>query len=226
MNGATVVRTGEFIGQPPDSRIADKPGLKTGSITMLQRLIALAAVAFFVAACETASQTSTDSAGESSSSTASSSASTSSSSGSSGSSSSGSSGSSSSSSSGTASSSSAAVDSAADKLAAVGNTVYFGYDSAVLDGNSQATLFRQAAFLKGNPSLTVTIEGHCDERGTREYNLALGERRAAAARDYLLAQGVDPARIRVISYGKERPVAAGSNETSWSKNRRAATVLN
>ncbi len=185
---------------------------------MLQRLIALAAVAFFVAACETASQTSTDSAGESSSSTASSSASTSSSSGSSGSSSS--------SSSGTASSSSAAVDSVADKLAAVGNTVYFGYDSAVLDGNSQATLFRQAAFLKGNPSLTVTIEGHCDERGTREYNLALGERRAAAARDYLLAQGVDPARIRVISYGKERPVAAGSNETSWSKNRRAATVLN
>ena len=194
---------------------------------MLQRLIALAAVAFFVAACETASQTSTDSAGESSSSTASSSASTSSSSGSSGSSSSSSpSSSSSSSSSGTASSSSAAVDSAADKLAAVGNTVYFGYDSAVLDGNSQATLFRQAAFLKGNPSLTVTIEGHCDERGTREYNLALGERRAAAARDYLLAQGVDPARIRVISYGKERPVAAGSNETSWSKNRRAATVLN
>ena len=197
---------------------------------MLQRLIALAAVAFFVAACETASQTSTDSAGESSSSTASSSASTSSSSGSSGSSGSSSSpsssSSSSSSSSGTASSSSAAVDSAADKLAAVGNTVYFGYDSAVLDGNSQATLFRQAAFLKGNPSLTVTIEGHCDERGTREYNLALGERRAAAARDYLLAQGVDPARIRVISYGKERPIAAGSNETSWSKNRRAATVLN
>jgi len=197
---------------------------------MLQRLIALAAVAFFVAACETASQTSTDSAGESSSSTASSSASTSSSSGSSGSSGSSSSSSSSSSpsssSSGAASSSSGVVDSAADKLAAVGNTVYFGYDSAVLDGNSQATLFRQAAFLKGNPSLTVTIEGHCDERGTREYNLALGERRAAAARDYLLAQGIDPARIRVISYGKERPVAAGSNETSWSKNRRAATVLN
>ena len=182
---------------------------------MLQRLIALAAVAFFVAACETASQTSTDSAGESSSSTASSSASTSSSSGTSGSSSSS-----------ATSSSAGGVDSVEDKLAAVGNTVYFGYDSAVLDGNSQATLYRQAAFLKGNPSLTVTIEGHCDERGTREYNLALGERRAAAARDYLLAQGVDPARIRVISYGKERPVAAGSNETSWSKNRRAATVLN
>ncbi len=84
---------------------------------------------------------------------------------------------------------------------------------------------RQAGFLRGNPSLTVTIEGHCDERGTREYNLALGERRATAARDYLLAQGVDPARIRVISYGKDRPLAAGSTEQSWSKTRRAAPVL-
>ena len=191
---------------------------------MLQRLIALAAVAFFVAACETASQTSTDSAGESSSSTASSSASTSSSSGSSGSS--GSSSSSSSSSSGAASSSSAAVDSAADKLAAVGNTVYFDYDSALVDGNAQATLFRQAAFLKANPSLTVTIEGHCDERGTREYNLALAERRATAVRDYLVAKGINSARVRTVSYGKERPAVSGSDEASWAKNRRAATVLN
>ena len=193
---------------------------------MLQRLIALAAVAFFVAACETASQTSTDSAGESSSSTASSSASTtSSSSGSSGSSGS----SSSSSSSSSAASSSSAPDpraSAEEALAKIGNTVYCGYDSSALSDDAQATLSRQAGFLKGNPALTVTIEGHCDERGTREYNLALGERRAAATRDYLLAQGINPARIRVISYGKERPVASGSNETSWSKNRRAATVLN
>ena len=193
---------------------------------MLQRLIALAAVAFFVAACETASQTSTDSAGESSSSTASSSASTtSSSSGSSGSSGS----SSSSSSSSSAASSSSAPDpraSAEEALAKIGNTVYFGYDSSALSDDAQATLSRQAGFLKGNPALTVTIEGHCDERGTREYNLALGERRAAATRDYLLAQGINPARIRVISYGKERPVASGSNETSWSKNRRAATILN
>ncbi|MEC7210916.1 MAG: peptidoglycan-associated lipoprotein Pal [Pseudomonadota bacterium] len=185
---------------------------------MLQRLIALAAVAFFVAACETASQTSTDSAGESSSSTASTSASTSSSSGSSGSSSS--------SSSSSASSAADAATSAEDALAKIGNTVYFGYDSSALSDDAQATLMRQAGFLRGNPSLTVTIEGHCDERGTREYNLALGERRATAARDYLLAQGVDPARIRVISYGKERPVASGSTEQSWSKNRRAATVLN
>ena len=188
---------------------------------MLQRLIALAAVAFFVAACETASQTSTDSAGESSSSTASTSASTTSTS------SSGSSGSSSSSSSSSsASSAAAAATSAEDALAKIGNTVYFGYDSSALSDDAQATLMRQAGFLRGNPSLTVTIEGHCDERGTREYNLALGERRATAARDYLLAQGVDPARIRVISCGKERPVASGSTEQSWSKNRRAATVLN
>ena len=191
---------------------------------MLHRLIALVAVAFFVAACETASQTATDSAGESSASTSSSTASTSSSSGSSGSSSSGSSSSSSSASS--SGSAAAASTSAEDALAAIGNTVYFDYDSSALSGNAQGTLLRQAGFLNANPSLTITIEGHCDERGTREYNLALGERRASAARDFLLAQGVDQARIKVISYGKERPVASGSTETSWSKNRRAATVLN
>ena len=191
---------------------------------MLQRLIALFAVAFFVAACETASQTSTDSAGDT---TASSTSSTASASGSSSTSSTASS-SSGSASSGSSSSGSAAgnMTSPADTLATIGNTVYFSYDSAALDGNSKGSLFRQAAFLNANPTLTVTIEGHCDERGTREYNLALGERRAAAARDYLLAQGVDPARIKVISYGKERPVMAGSNEESWAKNRRAATVLN
>ena len=191
---------------------------------MLQRLIALFAVAFFVAACETASQTSTDSAGDT---TASSTSSTASASGSSSTSSTASS-SSGSASSGSSSSGSVAgnITSAADTLATIGNTVYFSYDSAALDGNSKGSLFRQAAFLNANPALTVTIEGHCDERGTREYNLALGERRAAAARDYLLAQGVDPARIKVISYGKERPAMAGSNEESWAKNRRAATVLN
>jgi len=102
--------------------------------------------------------------------------------------------------------------------------VYFDYDSSALSGNAQGTLLRQAGFLNANPAVTITIEGHCDERGTREYNLALGERRASAARDFLLAQGVDQARIKVISYGKERPVASGSTETSWSKNRRAATV--
>ena len=184
---------------------------------MLHRLIALFAVAFFVAACETASQTSTDSAGDTTASSTSSTASAS------GSSSTASTASSASASSGSAAGS---TTSPADTLATIGNTVYFSYDSAALDGNSKGSLFRQAAFLNANPTLTVTIEGHCDERGTREYNLALGERRAAAARDYLLAQGVDPARIKVISYGKERPAMAGSNEESWAKNRRAATVLN
>ncbi|MAB18915.1 MAG: peptidoglycan-associated lipoprotein [SAR116 cluster bacterium] len=188
---------------------------------MLQRLIALFAVAFFVAACETASQTSTDSAGDT---TASSTSSTASASGSSSTASTASSGSASSGS--AAGSAGGSTTSPADTLATIGNTVYFSYDSAALDGNSKGSLFRQAAFLNANPTLTVTIEGHCDERGTREYNLALGERRAAAARDYLLAQGVDPARIKVISYGKERPAMAGSNEESWAKNRRAATVLN
>ena len=195
---------------------------------MLHRLIALVAVAFFIAACETASQTTTDSSGESSSSTAASSASTSSSSGSSGSSGSSSSSSSSSGGSASSSSSSGITDkaSAEDALAAIGNTVFFDYDSSALSADAEGTLMRQAAFLNANPALTVTLESHCDERGTREYNLALGERRGSAARDFLLAQGVDSARIRVVSYGKERPAAAGSNESSWAKNRRAATVIN
>ena len=197
---------------------------------MLHRLIALVAVAFFIAACETASQTTADSSGESSSSTAASSASTTASSGSSGSSGSSSS---SASSSGSASSSSSSSSSgmtdkasAEEALAAIGNTVYFAFDSSALNAETEGTLMRQAAFLSANPALTVTIEGHCDERGTREYNLALGERRATAARDFLLAQGVDSARIRTISYGKERPAVAGSNESAWAKNRRAATVIN
>ena len=77
-----------------------------------------------------------------------------------------------------------------------------------------------------NPSVKITIEGHCDERGTREYNLALGERRASASRDFLLAQGIDAARVRIVSYGKERPAVEGSNDSAWAKNRRSATVIN
>ena len=114
----------------------------------------------------------------------------------------------------------------AEKLAQVGNTVYFGFDSSELNGSAQATLDRQAAFLNVNPALVVIVEGHADERGTREYNLALGDRRAIAVRDYLLAKGLNSARIRTVSYGKERPAVSGSNEDSWEKNRRAATVLN
>jgi peptidoglycan-associated lipoprotein len=186
---------------------------------MFQRLIILFAATFFLAACETASQTAGDSSGDSTSSstTASSSASTS------GTGSASSSGSAASSSS---SSSSAASDDVDSKLAAVGNTVYFAFDSAALTSEAQGTLTRQAALLKMNPATTVTIEGHCDERGTREYNLALGERRASASRDFLLAQGIDAARVRIISYGKERPAVQGSNEEAWAKNRRAATIIN
>ena len=114
----------------------------------------------------------------------------------------------------------------AEKLAQVGNTVYFGFDSSELGGEARATLDRQAAFLNVNPTMIVIIEGHADERGTREYNLALGDRRAVAVRDYLLAKGLNAARVRTVSYGKERPAVSGSNEESWAKNRRAATVLN
>ena len=185
---------------------------------MVQRLIAIFSAAFLLAACETASTTSSDSASDSASSSAS------------GASSASASSSGSSSSSGTsASSSSTSSDDAmtpADKLARVGNTVYFDFDSAALSYDAQVILSRQHAFLQLNPEAVVVIEGHADERGTREYNLALGDRRASAARDYLLAKGIDAARIRTVSYGKERPAMSGSNETSWAKNRRAATVLN
>ena len=174
---------------------------------MFQRILALFAVAFFFAACETASNVSGDSASGSStgSSTGSATASAASSS---------------------SSTTAATQMSDAEKLAQVGNTVYFGFDSSELDGEAQATLDRQAAFLNVNPTMVVIIEGHADERGTREYNLALGDRRAVSVRDYLLAKGLNAARIRTVSYGKERPSVVGSNEDSWAKNRRAATVLN
>lgn len=184
---------------------------------MVQRLIAIFSAAFLLAACETASTTSSDSASDSASSSASGTSSASASS----------SDSSTSSSSASSSSSSAAnALTPAEKLAKVGNTVFFDFDSAALSYDAQVTLSRQAAFLQLNPEAVVVIEGHCDERGTREYNLALGDRRASAARDFLLAKGIDAARIRTVSYGKERPAMLGSNEEAWAKNRRAATVLN
>ena len=177
---------------------------------MFQRILAIFAVAFLFAACETASNVTGDSASGSSSSSATGSASAAASKPAEV----------------TSSSTSATQMSDSEKLAQVGNTIYFGFDSADLTGKAQATLDRQAAFLNVNPTLVVILEGHADERGTREYNLALGDRRATAARDYLLAKGLNSARIRTVSYGKERPAVSGSNEDSWEKNRRAATVLN
>ena len=111
-----------------------------------------------------------------------------------------------------------AKQTAADKLIAVGDRVLFDYDSAKLDSTSKILLDAQSRFLRANTDLNFIIEGHCDERGTREYNLALGEQRATAVRDYLVIQGIDPDRIKVISYGKEKPAVVGSNSMAWSKN--------
>lgn len=107
----------------------------------------------------------------------------------------------------------------------VGDRIFFDTDSSVIRTDAQTTLARQAQWLAQYPSYAITVEGHADERGTREYNLALGARRAAAARDFLVARGVQGNRIRTISYGKERPVAVCDNISCWSQNRRAVTVL-
>ncbi len=113
-----------------------------------------------------------------------------------------------------------------DFLVNVQDRVYFDLNRYNLSDAARRSLERQAAWLDQYPGTTLTVEGHCDERGTREYNLALGARRAAATRDYLVSLGVDPARIRTISYGKERPVAEGHNEAAWRLNRRAVSVVN
>jgi peptidoglycan-associated lipoprotein len=111
-------------------------------------------------------------------------------------------------------------------IAEVGDRVFFGYDRYDLTPEAQSVLQRQVAWLNSYPQHRVVVEGHCDERGTREYNLALGERRANAQANYMVALGLDPNRIvQVISYGKERPAVLGSDETAYAQNRRAVTVL-
>ena len=113
----------------------------------------------------------------------------------------------------------------ADFVASVmSDTIHFDTDKYDVLPQDQQVLTSQAAWLAKYPGKRATIEGHCDERGTRDYNLALGERRANAARSFLAAHGVDASRITTVSYGKERPVAVGSDEGSWAKNRRAVTV--
>ena len=106
----------------------------------------------------------------------------------------------------------------------VPDRVFFATNESILTTASRETLRAQAAWLRKNSSINVVLEGHADERGTREYNLALGERRANAAKDYLMTYGISSDRITVLSYGKERPVDSGSNPLSWSKNRRSVTV--
>ena len=106
----------------------------------------------------------------------------------------------------------------------VADRVFFATNESILTTASRDTLRKQAAWMRKNSSVSVVLEGHADERGTREYNLALGERRANAAKDYLMTYGISANRISVISYGKERPVDSGSNPLAWSKNRRSVTV--
>ncbi len=112
-----------------------------------------------------------------------------------------------------------------DLVVNVGDRMFFDYDQFTVRPDQGLILDKQAAWLKTNPSVTITVEGHCDERGTREYNLALGERRANSVKDYLVAAGVNPERIKTISYGKERPVALGSNEAAWKQNRRGVSKV-
>lgn len=105
-----------------------------------------------------------------------------------------------------------------------GDRIFFDTDKFNVDAEDQSTLQRQAQWLARYPNVRVTVEGHADERGTREYNLALGERRANSAKNYLASLGVDSSRIQTVSYGKERPQALGSDEQSWAQNRRAVTI--
>lgn len=113
-----------------------------------------------------------------------------------------------------------------DLDATAGDRVFFEYDSAELTATARRTLQAQADWLRANNGVAVTIEGHADERGTREYNLALGDRRATAAKNYLVALGISGSRVSTISYGKERPEDPGSNDSAWAKNRRGRMAVN
>jgi peptidoglycan-associated lipoprotein len=113
-----------------------------------------------------------------------------------------------------------------DLAATAGDRIFFSFDSAEITAESQQILQRQAEWLKRYGNVSVTIEGHCDERGTREYNLALGERRAQAAKNVLVALGIPSSRLATISYGKERPAVPGSAEDAYAQNRRAVTTVN
>jgi peptidoglycan-associated lipoprotein len=123
-------------------------------------------------------------------------------------------------------SASATPGSQQDLDASAGDRVFFAFDRSDISPEARQTLSRQADWLRRYPNVTVTIEGHCDERGTREYNLALGERRAQAVKNVLVALGIPAGRISTISYGKERPAVVGSTEDAYAQNRRAVTVVN
>ena len=113
-----------------------------------------------------------------------------------------------------------------DLIVNVGDRVFFNYDSSELDADAQELLQDQVAWLKQHSDVSIIVEGHCDERGTREYNLALGEKRAQSVKNYLISLGISTDRVTTISYGKERPAVIGSNDGAWAQNRRSVTIVN
>ena len=178
------------------------------SFYMIIKLISGALLVFFLAACSTTPKDTADSSGSGSSSTAEAS-------------------------SGEGTVTESSPDTASikpgsqeDLIVNVGDRVFFNYDSAELDSDAQELLQDQVAWLKQHSDVSVIIEGHCDERGTREYNLALGEKRAQSVKNYLIGLGVSSDRVSTISYGKERPAVIGSNDGAWAQNRRSVTLVN
>ena len=175
---------------------------------MIIKLLTGALLVFFLAACSTTPKDTADSSGSGSSSSSSEVSS------------------SGSDSSSDASSASIEPGSQEDLIVNVGDRVFFNYDSSELDSDAQELLQDQVAWLKQYSGVSVIIEGHCDERGTREYNLALGEKRAQSVKNYLIGLGISSDRVSTISYGKERPAVVGSNDGAWAQNRRSVTLVN
>ena len=173
---------------------------------MIIKLIASALLVFFLAACSTTPKDTADSSGSGSTSTSSDV----------------------SSSADTETTESASIEpgSQEDLIVNVGDRVFFNYDSSELDTDAQELLQDQVAWLKQYSDVSVIIEGHCDERGTREYNLALGEKRAQSVKNYIINLGISADRVSTISYGKERPAVVGSNDGAWAQNRRSVTIVN
>ena len=180
----------------------------SGEFFMIIKLLTGALLVFFLAACSTTPKDTADSSGSGSSSSSSEVSS------------------SGSDSSSDASSASIEPGSQEDLIVNVGDRVFFNYDSSELDSDAQELLQDQVAWLKQYSGVSVIIEGHCDERGTREYNLALGEKRAQSVKNYLIGLGISSDRVSTISYGKERPAVVGSNDGAWAQNRRSVTLVN
>ena len=173
---------------------------------MIIKLLASALFVFFLAACSTTPKDTADSSGSGSTSTSSDV----------------------SSSADTETTESASIEpgSQEDLIVNVGDRVFFDYDSSELDSDAKELLQDQVAWLKQYSDVSVIIEGHCDERGTREYNLALGEKRAQSVKNYIINLGISADRVSTISYGKERPAVVGSNDGAWAQNRRSVTIVN